>query len=262
MNSFDASIVLYVNQFARRSVIFDEAVRSLAQLDLAKGGLFVFFITWFWCSKGADRQRKREVILATMAASVSAMILGRLLALGLPFRLRPMQRPDISFVAPYGEVVGMFRGWSAFPSDHALLFSALATGLWFISPIVGSVMHAYAAIFILLPRLYIGWHHPTDLLAGAALGILLCVAANSASVRSRITRFPLRLAAAQPRVFYAVAIFVLSQLANMFWDVRIIASRGATLARYGACRIAARANCNFLQAGDVPSITSLPSSRK
>jgi PAP2 superfamily protein len=261
VNSFDASIIHYVNQFARRSAIFDEAVRALAQLDLLKGGLYVFLIAWFWCTKTADRQRNREVIVATMIASFSAIILGRLLAFGLPFRLRPMNSPHISFVSPYGEVL-LFRGWSAFPSDHAMLFAALTTGLWFISPIVGIVMYVYAAIFVGLPRLYLGWHHPTDLLAGAALGILLGVAANSASVRPRITRFPLRLAAARPSLFYAVSFLVLSQLANMFYDVRALARGGATLARYSACKFAAHANCDLPEAAEVPPASASPSARK
>jgi membrane-associated phospholipid phosphatase len=247
VNSFDSSIILYVNQFARRSALFDEAIRATAQLDLLKGGLFIFLFAWFWCTKAVDRQRHREVIFATIVASFCAIILGRLLALGLPFRVRPMNRTDIAFVAPYGEILP-FRGWSAFPSDHAMLFAALATGLWFISPVVGLVMHVYAATFIGLPRLYLGWHHPTDLLGGAALGILLGVVANSTSVRPRITRLPLRLAEVRPSLFYALSIFVLSQLANMFYDVRTVAKGGAALARYCACRSAARADC------DVPSV--------
>ena len=187
MNGFDLSIISWMNQFARRSAPFDEAIRAIATLDLLKGTLFIVLLSWFWCSKAADRQRYREVIVATMIASFCAIILGRLLALGLPFRVRPMQRTDISFVEPYGEVL-QFRGWSAFPSDHAMLFATLATGLCFISPVVGLVMYVYSATFIGLPRIYLGWHHPTDLLGGAALGILAGVVANSSSVRQRIAK--------------------------------------------------------------------------
>jgi undecaprenyl-diphosphatase len=206
--------------------------------------LFIFLLSWFWCSKAADRQRYREVIVATMIASFSAIILGRLIALGLPFRLRPMHRTDISFVAPYGEIL-TFRGWSSFPSDHAMLFATLSTGLWFISPVVGLVMHLYSATFIGLPRIYLGWHHPTDLLAGAALGILVGAVANSPSVRQKITKLPLRLAEVRPSLFYAVSFFVLSQLANMFYDVRTVVKG---VAEYSACRLHSGANC------DAPSV--------
>lgn len=248
VNSFDSSIILYVNQFARRWPMLDEAVRAIAQLDLIKGGLFIFLLAWFWCSKGAERPRNRETIVATMIATLAAIVLGRLIALGLPFRVRPMNSPDIPFIAPYGEVL-LFRGWSAFPSDHAMVFATLATGLWFISPVVGLVMLVYGAVFIGLPRLYLGWHHPTDLLAGAGFGILLGVVANSTKVRRWITKVPLRVAEARPSLFYAVSFLVLSQFANMFYDVRTIARGGANLARYAACRSSASASC------DVPGAT-------
>jgi hypothetical protein len=61
----------------------------------------------------------------------------------------------------------LLSGWSSFPSDHACLFFALATGLCLISPVIGGLALLHASLIVSLPRIYLGLHYPTDVLAGA-----------------------------------------------------------------------------------------------
>jgi hypothetical protein len=157
---------------------------------------------------------------------VCSILVARLMANNLPFRPRPIHGSDFHFVVPWTVSVGHLGGWSAFPSDHAVLFATLATGFWFVSPILGLAAHAYAAIVIGLPRIYLGLHHPTDLLAGAAIGIVLGTAANLDGVRQRIASWPLQMCEQRPTAFNLVAILVILQLATTFDDAQAVV-RGA-----------------------------------
>lgn len=62
----------------------------------------------------------------------------------------------------------------SFPSDHAVMAGAVATGLWFVSRRLG-IVAAIAAVLMAFARVYIGAHYPQDVLAGLALGCAVAV---------------------------------------------------------------------------------------
>jgi undecaprenyl-diphosphatase len=97
-----------------------------------------------------------------------------------------------------------------------MLFSAMATGLWFASRRLGLAAHAYVLLVIELPRVYLGLHYPSDIASGALLGVALAIVANLARIRSRIARPALRWLEVDSRSFYAVSFLVAMQIATMF----------------------------------------------
>ena len=82
-------------------------------------------------------------MLFGISAGFLALLAAPVLATVLPFRERPLRNPLLHFQLPYGVTETTLLGWSFFPSDHAVLYFALATTLVFVSRCVG--------IFALVP---------------------------------------------------------------------------------------------------------------
>lgn len=219
MNAIDQGFLLGLNGFARRWPALDQAANTLAHTNVFKGYLFVAVLLWFWADAAPERRRRnREIILTTAVATLLAVAIGKLLEHTLPFRYRPVHDPALGFVPPFGGSELVLQGASAFPSDHAVFFAALATGTWFISRRVGLAAHLYGVLFIYLPRIYVGFHHPTDLLAGAALGIVVAALANRETMRRRLAEPLLRWADRHARLFAVIAFLGALQFATLFLE--------------------------------------------
>jgi undecaprenyl-diphosphatase len=99
---------------------------------------------------------------------------------------------------PYGIKTATWEGWNSFPSDHTVLFFALATGIFFASRRAGVFMFIYVSAFIFLPRLYLGIHYPTDVLSGALVGISAGWVANRPAMAGFLSDWAFRWLDARP----------------------------------------------------------------
>lgn len=224
MNAFDLTVIAFVNQFSQHSWAFDRAVLFLSGCSLLKGGVLVTLIWWAWFNPVEDQFHKRQQIISTLLSCLVAMVIARGLALSLPFRYRPVYEAQLDFLPPYGMEKAMlkFEGWSSFPSDHAVLFFALSTGLYCIARKVGIFALTYTSLLIAMPRIYLGLHYPTDILAGAALGIGICLLGNAYFLKSGRVSFIMNWVAAKPEYFFPVFFIFTYQIADMFDQVRWI----------------------------------------
>ena len=108
------------------------------------------------------------------AAVLIAVLLGAIVTSGIlkPLIMRP--RPcDVNPLVPM--IIDRPHG-SSFPSGHALSSFAAATALCCFHRKTGVLALVLAAL-IAFSRLYASVHYPTDVLAGALLGVLLGLAA-------------------------------------------------------------------------------------
>ena len=239
MNLFDSSILHFVNGFASRSHCLDSFFIFLNYDGFQKGGVVMILFWWAWFLPGKNIQEQREKLFYTMLTSPFALGVSRMISFAAPFRVRPIDVPELNVRLPYGLDSQTLIHWNSFPSDHAVLFFTFATGLFLVSRKLGTIALAYVTIFIAMPRIYLGVHYPTDILAGAVLGVAAaCVAVNVLAGKSLwIGARALQWMESKPGAFYASMFFCSYQVANSFgWardvvvyaqhTVRVIIFRG------------------------------------
>ena len=224
INWFDAGILLFFSSLAREVELFDRSLVLFSRLDIFKGGVYITLLWWLWFRPPGTQLNTRQTIIATIAGAVLALALARTVAAITPLRLRPMHlHPSVlHFVTPTGMYHKLLKGWGSFPSDHAALFFALALGVFLVYRKAGVFALAYAALGISLPRIYIGLHYPTDILAGALLGLGCVWLLNRPKLQAAISAYPMRLLESRPGIFYAVFFFVSYQITTLFNDLRTI----------------------------------------
>lgn len=223
VNSFDQTIIGVFNQFAQLSWTVDTLIMTISDSDLLKGYLSLPLLWWAWF-RGPRPEEDRRTVLLTIFGALSAVAVARLLQLTLPFRSRPIHTADLPFTIPHSMPANFLDGWSSFPSDHASLFFALATGLWLVSPLIGLLGFLHAALLVSFPRIYVGLHFPTDILSGALLGVTAVIIIWKCRGLGRpILDGILKWSHSSPHLFYPALFFLTSELAHLFKDSRWLA---------------------------------------
>ena len=233
MNAFDSTILDAVNTCCRHATVFYKALVFLSDSHLLKGGVLALLFWWAWFRPAARTPLYQERLLATLVGCVVAIVLARALAYGLPFRVRPLHDPALGWIVPDGIAADNMEAWSSFPSDHAVLFFAWSTGLWWASRTAGVIALCHATLLICVPRLFLGVHYPTDLLAGAAMGVAVAIACNLWLARQRWVAAMAALSRTRPQWFYPALFFFTYQAADLFDDCRAILHAVAKLAHVG-----------------------------
>ena len=187
---------------------------------------------WLWFQEDENQPNTREHIIAIIISSFAAIASARALALLLPFRLRPQHEMGLSFRLPLGQDPAVLSGWSSFPSDHAVLFVALAVGLFFISRKIGLSALLYTIIFIALPRMYLGLHYPTDILAGGLIGLVIGWLMNRKIVLNAVSKPILQWSRRHPGLFYTLLFLTFFQIAELFGSSRSLLNGAYHMIRY------------------------------
>lgn len=220
IHQVDVAVYKYLNSLAGDWLV-DRIVAAEESNHLLKGGLFLTLYWYAWFRPGVAQGRRRLQIVTVFMGTLGSLVVARLLATFLPFRVRPMFEhglPHMSFAVPLRPNM---EAWSAFPSDTATFFFALAFGMTFLMRRVGVALLIYAATWICIPRLYIGLHYTTDIVAGAALGILIVrFALRSEWVEECLARPLLELSETRPEWFYGGGFLLSMEMANLFDSTR------------------------------------------
>ncbi|TDQ97473.1 phosphatase PAP2 family protein [Paraburkholderia silvatlantica] len=219
MNSFDTVILGALTQIDLPPLL-NHAIRVMVGLYTFKGYFLIPLIWWIWFQPNARREWRREMMIATVASGLVALAVGRLLARCLPFRQRPIFNPDLHlhFASSSLRAAGL-TDFSSFPSDHAMLWVAIAMGILLVWRVVGTLVMLYVVLVICLPRAYLGYHYPTDLIAGGAIGVVITWLMTRDTVRKRTAEPALRLMVRFPGAAAALTFLVCFELVTQFDDL-------------------------------------------
>jgi undecaprenyl-diphosphatase len=221
LEHIDHSTFSLVNGFVGNSPSADHIILFIRDSYVAKGlpAMMIWWGLWF---RHTDQPAilVRQRLLAVLAVSIAAIVAGRLLALTLPFRDRPIHSPEIDVVLPLSMPPSVLQGWSAFPSDHAVLFFALAAGIYLVHRWLGLLLFFHAAIVVSLPRIYSGLHWPGDIVVGALIGISITLFLVPHLTRLFARHDALIIERRYPFLLYPALFFITFQAASMFDSLR------------------------------------------
>ncbi|WP_321962124.1 phosphatase PAP2 family protein [Paraburkholderia sp. J7] len=225
MNAFDAAVQAWLVHIGSSSFYFTHAVGAVVQLYFTKGVVPLAILCAIWFQPGDSQLKRRQIVVATLCAALSAFVIGRLLALTLPFRLRPIYEPSVHLSFPLSDQTGdAMRLWSSFPSDHAALWMAIAVGIFSVWRWIGLLAIIHCVVFVCLPRIYLGLHYPTDVIAGAGIGAFCAWLLTRAPIRSRFAPLFLRIMERKQAAGYMLAFLFFFELATMFEEPRLLAA--------------------------------------
>lgn len=221
----DLATMHWLSQFTTISAPFNQIVHYISGSNLFKGLPIIGVLWYFWFRDTDPKSDSRRIIIATLLGCVLAVLIARIANNIGPYQPRPFADAALAYHQHVGLPVPESQAlyiWNSFPSDHAALFFSLATGIFLISRSAGWLAYLYVLIFIALPRVYLGLHYPSDIIAGGILGIGCVALSTRNNVIALYDRQRIRLQDKYPAAFQA-ALFVISvEIGTLFGDIRLL----------------------------------------
>ena len=214
---FDRVTVLWINSAAGKSTLLDRIVFDIADSDFLKGGVFLALYWALWFAKSDDG--RAAILNAILAAAVVALI-SRLIQVSLPFHPRPLHASGLPIKLPLGVDARTLNDFSSFPSDHAVLFFGLCVPLWRWSRLLALAAGFWTLLVICLPRIYLGYHWPSDVLGGLVIGVPTMIGVSRLIAATALPDRLLALSRNRPAIFYGLAFALCFEVGLLFLDVR------------------------------------------
>jgi undecaprenyl-diphosphatase len=214
-NAFDYPVTLFINESAPNGRLFQTLALDISLYWSVSGALFVTAVWYCWFA--GDPAAKARLLTGTAAAFLSGVV-GRYMQHKLPTHHRPLHDPGLPFHLPQVVNPNSLNAWNSFPSDHAAVWFGLAVLVMLMRPRLGMVMLVWAFVTD-LSRNYLGYHYPTDIIAGAALGPLLVLLSQAEWLQRPARRF-VGWGEQHGPVFYAGAFLISYEIASLFSEVR------------------------------------------
>lgn len=213
----DLAIYRAVNAYAGSSPVLDRVVQNI---ELFTTLLFVGIYGLLWHTPGKIQRHHRATLVLGLVALVAALVLNRTISILLPFRVRPSYA--IGANGSLADWSGELEHWSSFPSDHGTFVFAITCCFWLVSRPWGAVFGLYG-LFACLARVFVGVHYPSDIVAGALLGVATTLIINRPIVHKPVEERLLALEGTVPAYFYALLFVALTEAATGFRNSRRIA---------------------------------------
>ena len=159
----DVEITHWINSFAGRSPLVDHIMIAITQIGVP---LMIATVVLQWWGR-ADRLHLRHAAICAGLAFLLGLALNQGILLFI-HRMRPYDAGVSNLL------IARSTDWS-FPSDHATASMSIVAA-FAMQKIPGRTLVVLAmAVLICLSRIFVGTHYLTDILGGAATGILAAV---------------------------------------------------------------------------------------
>ncbi len=137
---------------------------------LAKYSEYILVVVLFLFLAINFKKYWRMLLEAIIAAVFTRFVLVEIIR-WLWFRPRPFVTNNANLLIDYNTKE------ASFPSGHASFYFALSTIIYFYNKKIGIIFYI-ASLCIVLARVFVGIHWPSDILSGAIVGILVGLALN------------------------------------------------------------------------------------
>jgi len=156
-------------KFLGRYPLLDLSVESAIRHNVLGGFWFAVAVFVFWMQGATPGQQKaRHRIFTIMFGSVLAILLTILAGTVISW-LPPSRHPGLADLYPRYLKPNLNN--NSFPSQSTALYAAVTAGIYALNKGVGSILWVCVGVLVALPRIYVGGHYPSDILAGLILGL-------------------------------------------------------------------------------------------
>lgn len=149
--------------------MFDRGVQSAGVHHVLGGFWYALVVYLLWLHGTAQSDGKiRLRMLATMIGSIVAVLLIFPASATIQWA-PPILDPTLSHLYP--SYIYSDSDPNSFPSRGATLYAAVTAGVFSLDRVRGSLLWLGIVFLVGLPRIYVGGHYPTDIVAGIVLGL-------------------------------------------------------------------------------------------
>lgn len=149
--------------------VFGLAVQSGIHHNVLGGYWYAFSLVALWAQGTRLGQNEaRHRVLTTLCGSTVAILL-TILAGVLVSWPPPSCHPALA--DHYPDYLDLNPNTNSFPSQSTALYTAVSAGLYSRHKLTGALLWVGVALAVALPRMYVGGHYLSDVLAGLVLGL-------------------------------------------------------------------------------------------
>lgn len=159
----DADLTRWINSFAGTNPVLDQGFTAITHFGVPA---IVAFVALQWWS-AHDRTHVRHAAICAGLAFLLGLAVNQAILIFV-HRIRPYDA-GVSHL-----LIAKSADWS-FPSDHATASIAVAAAFLMKRLPVRTFVLFAMAILVCISRIYVGMHYVTDMLGGAATGVVAAI---------------------------------------------------------------------------------------